>query len=277
MSVPHRVLHAVPSYRRRARSSALQLAWFAACLGCSAAVAQSTAQADAAMIALEQRSCESATDALNKGMANNEPKSFYLAGELFEYGVCLKTDPAKAASVYERAALLGDTDSARKLAVLYARGSGVQQSYKAAGRWYGVMRQEKNGLETPSAESYARPDAVVRTYTEAVHDFAELRTEYPRDAVAAGVTGKVRMRFDPRMGVATVVGSSDNTGLSMTHLGPNKRMFERALLAGYDDAVKALPKPDFPAAGDFATEREVQFDRSANSAAGPHGLQQLRR
>ncbi len=239
--------------------------------------AQSTAQADAALIALDQKNCEAATDALNKGMANNEPRSFFIAGQLFEYGICLKVDPAKSASTYERAALLGDTEAARSLAVLHARGAGVPQSYREAGRWYGVMRQEKQGLETPGAEFYARPDAIAKTYTEAVHDLAEQRMPYPRDAAVAGVTGKVRVRFDPRTGAANVVSSSDNTGLSMTHVGPNKRLFERALLAGYDDAVKTLPNPSIPDRGDFATERDVKFERNPNSAAGPYGLQQLRR
>lgn len=243
----------------------------------STASAQSTAQADAAVVALDQKNCEAATDALNKGMANNEPKSFFIAGQLFEYGVCLKVDPAKSASVYERAALLGDTEAARSLAVLHARGAGVPQSYQEAGRWYGVMRQERNSPEAPSGVSYAGPDAIAKTYTNAVHDLAEQRMSYPREAAVASVTGKVRVRFDPRTGAATVVSSSDNTGLSMTHVGPNKRLFERALLAGYDDAVKTLPKPAIPDGGDFASERDVKFERNPNSAAGPFGLQQLRR
>ena len=241
-----------------------------------AGFAQSTVQADAAVIALDQKNCEAATDALNKGMANNEPKSFYIAGQLFEYGICLKTDPAKSAAVYERAALLGDTEAARSLALLHARGAGVAQSYQEAGRWYAVMRGEKKGVETQSAESYAAPDAVAKTYTEAVSDFSEQRMTYPREAAVAGVTGKVRVRFDPRTGAASVVSSSDNAGLPMNHVGPNKHLFERALLAGYDDAVKTLPKPTIPATGDFTSEREVKFDRSPDSA-NDHGLQLLRR
>ena len=250
------------------------LAWFG---WLSAASAQSTAQADAAMAALEQKNCEAASDALNKGMANNEPKSFYLAGQLFEYGVCLKTDPAKAAALYERAALLGDNESARLLAGLHARGAGIAQSYKEAGRWYAVMQQDKKGLETPSADSYAAPDVVAKTYVEAVHDFAEQRMAYPREAVTAGVTGKVRVRFDPKSGAVALISSSDNTGASISHVGPNKRLFERTLLAGYDEAIQTLPKPAIPASGDYASEREVKFERGPNSASGPYGLQQLRR
>ena len=241
------------------------------------ASAQSTAQADAALIALDQTNCEAATDALNKGMTSNEPKSFFIAGQLFESGICLKTDPAKAAVVYERAALLGDTESARSLALLHARGAGVPQSYKQAGRWYAVMRQEKKGVETPNADSYATPETIAKTYTEAVNDLAEQRMPYPKEAAVAGVTGKVRVRFDPRTGAASVVSSSDNVGLSMNHVGPNKHVLERALLAGYDDAVKALPKPDIPPTGDFTSEQEVKFDRNPNAANGPNRLQQLRR
>lgn len=244
---------------------------------CFDAYAQSTVQADAAVAALDQKNCEAATDALNQGMANNEPKSFFITGQLFEFGICLKADPARAALIYERAALLGDTESARSLALLHARGAGVPQSYKEAGRWYGVMRQEKKGVETPGAEAYATPDAIAKTYTAAVHDLAEQRMVYPTEASVQGVVGAVKVRFDPRSGIATVVSSRDNVGLSAIHLGPNKHLFERSLLAGYADAIKLLPKPELPATGDYATEHEVPFERTRNGSAGPYGLQQLRR
>lgn len=200
------MLRAAPSHSHALRRALCALSTALLAIS-SNAIAQSTAQADAAVIALDQKNCEAATDALNKGMANNEPRSFFIAGQLFEYGVCLKVDPAKSASVCER----------------------------------------------------------------------EQRMTYPREAAVAGVTGKVRVRFDPRPGAATVVSSSDNTGLSMTHVGPNKRLLERALLAGYDDAIKTLPKPPMPDRGDFASERDIKFERNPNSAAGPYGLQQLRR
>lgn len=241
------------------------------------AYAQSTTQADAALVALDQKNCEVAVDALNKGMASKEPRSFFIAGQLFEYGVCLKGNPARAASVYEPAALLGEKDAARSLALLYARGAGVPQSYAEAGRWYAVMRQETKGAGTQSAASYASPDAIAKTYTDAVHDLAEQRMVYPREAVEADVTGKVRVRFDPRSGAATVVSSSDNTGMSMVHVGPNKHLFGRALLAGYDDAIKSLPKPAIPDSGDYATEREVKFDRTSKAANVPFSFDQLRR
>ncbi len=255
---------------------AAQFACFAWLLQGAATYAQSTAQADAAVIALEQQNCEAATDALNKGMANNEPKSFFIAGQLFEHGICLKTDPARSASVYERAALLGDAASARSLALLHARGAGVPQSYKEAGRWYAVMRGEKKGAETLNAESYATADAMAKTYVQAVHDLAEQRMAYPREATAAKVTGKVRVRFDPRTGAANVISSSDNTGQSMTHVGPNKRLFERSLLAGYDDAVKTLPKPSIPDTADYSTEHEAKFERVPGGASGSYDYQ-LRR
>lgn len=253
-------------------ASAMVLAGFG-----SSAYAQSSAQADAALLALGQKNCEAATDALNQGMASNEPRSYFIAGQLFEFGVCLKVDPARAAAVYERAALMGDADSARSLALLHARGAGVPQSYAEAGRWYAVMRQEKKGLETPNADSYAEPGAIAKTYVEAVHDLAEQRMVYPREAAAAGVTGKVRVRFDPRSGAATVASSGDNTGMSMMHVGPNKHLFERALLAGYADAIRTLPKPTIPDDGDYASEREVKFDRNSRLASGPFSFEELRR
>lgn len=237
-----------------------------------AAHAQSSVNADAALGALDRKDCEGVMDALNRGMAGNEPRSFYVTGQLYESGVCLRSDPARAAQAYERAALQGDSASSRSLALIHARGAGVPQSYREAGRWYGVMRQEQQ-----PAEAYASPEAVAKTYVDAVHDLAAQLMVYPRDAAVAGVRGSLRMRFDPVAGTATVVSSTDNAGSSMNHLGPGKRSFERALLAGYDAAITTLPKPIIPAVGSYATERDVPFDRNPNAAAGPSGLQQLRR
>ena len=236
------------------------------------AFAQSTIHADAALAALDAKDCDGVMDALNKGMAADEPRAFYMAGQLFESGICLRADAARAAATYERAALQGDVAAARSLALLHARGAGVPQSWRDAGRGYGVMRQQQNPMD-----AYAAPDAVAKTYVHAVHDLALQRMTYPRELATAGVRGTVVVRFDPQSGTATLVSSNDNTGSSLARVGPNKHTFERALLAGYDAARKDLPRPPIPAVGSFATEREVRFERHPNAAVGPYGLQALRR
>ena len=245
-------------------------------IGCFAAVALpglAVAQAERAMTALDQKDCDGAVDALNRGMADGETRSMFLVGQLFEYGICLKVDATRAAPIYEQAASRGDVASARSLALLDARGVGVPQSYAKAGYWFAVAR----GAKPASQDALAAPEDIVKTYVEAVHDLAEDNMVYPSRAAEQGIRGNVVMRFDPRTATATLVSSVDDQSTATNHLGPNKHLFERALAASYDAAIKALPRPDVPASGDFATDHEVRFSRDRNSRDGPYGYQGLRR
>jgi hypothetical protein len=235
------------------------------------------AQADRGIAYLDQKDCEAAFDAFNKGMADGEARSVYLVGQMFEYGVCLKVNPTRAAAIYEQAARLGDAGSARALALLNARGAGVPQSYAKAGYWFEVAAGRKPASDAPGGDAFATPEAMTRTYVEAVHDLAEDNMVYPPRAAERGVRGNVVMRFDPEAGTATLVSSADNQGTATDHLGPNKHLFERALAISYADAIRSLPKPELPATGSFATDHEVRFSRDRNSRDGPYGLQGLRR
>ena len=235
-----------------------------------------SAQVARALPALDQKDCGAATDALNQGMTDNEAASFYVVGQLFEYGICLKKDPAKAASVYSRGASLGDAPSAKSLALLLARGQGVAQSYPRSAYWFAVARRGRKEADAMNEDLFSTPDTVARTYVEAVHALAEQDVAYPDEAATKGVQGSVTMRFDPRAAAATLVGSTDNQGSSTSHLGPNRHLFERVLMASYDGAIKALPKPVLPDGVDYATDQRVAFDRD-RSSKGPQKSLDIRR
>ena len=234
-------------------------------------------QADRATIALDQGDCEAAVDALNRGVADGDLRSMFLVGQMFERGVCLKVNPARAATIYQQAATRGDTASARSLALLEAQGAGVPQSYAKAGYWLAVSRGTKPGVDAPSENAFSSPDQLVKTYVQAVHDLAEDTMVYPPLAAAQGVRGNVVMRFDPRSATASLVSSVDDQSNATNHLGPSKHLFERALATSYDVVIKVLPRPDVPATGDFATDHEVRFSRDRNSRDGPYGYQGLHR
>ena len=238
--------------------------------------AQATTRTTEALRLIDANQCEPAIDTINQGMLAGEPKAFYVAGQLFQYGLCLVANVPRALRLYERGALLGDRDCARTLALLHARGDGVAQSYQQAGRWYAVMNQEKVGLAAPSPESFKEPDAVVRTYIQAVNDQAIVSMTYPNAAIDKGVTGKVKVRFDPRFGRVRLVDSSDNVA-SGSSSEPNRHDFERALLAGYADAIRLLPQPSMSVNVDNSVEREVVFDRKVGQTSQPPGLQALAR
>lgn len=235
------------------------------------------AQADRAITALDQKDCEAAIDALNVGMAAGKMQSMYLVGQMFESGICLKVDLARAAAIYEQAAKLGDTGSARSLALLHARGAGVPQSYAKAGYWFAVTRGQKPAADAAGLEAFSTANAIEMAYVEAVHDLAEDTMVYPPQAAVQGVRGRVVMRFDPRSMTTSLVSSVDNQGAATNHLGPGKHLFERALATSYEAAIKALPKPELPVSGDFATDHEVRFSRDRNSSDGPYGYQGLHR
>ena len=254
-------------------AAVLLLAFWAA----GPASAQSTAFADRALRQVDDNQCEAAIETVNQGMRDQEPRSFYIAAQFFQNGFCVTQNVPRSLRLFERGALLGDRESARSLALAHARGDGVPQSYQQAGRWYAVMRQEKNGSEEPSAESFGTPEVLVRTYIEAVKDLAFLSLAYPKDAVEKGVTGTVKVRFDPRTARVTLLSSSDNLGTEVAP-EPNRHDFERALLNAYGDAIRILTRPSMSANIDNSVEQTVIFNRKVVAAANqPIGLYALPR
>lgn len=238
--------------------------------------AQSASKADDALARIDAKQCDAAVDLINEGMLAGEATSFFVAGQLFQHGYCLVQNVSRSIRLYERGALLGDRPSARALAIMHARGDGVPQSYPQAGRWYAVADTLKRDGSVATADAYAAPEVVVATYIAAVNDVAMAMTVYPREAVDQGVTGRVKVRFDPRFARVTIVTSSDSRG-STAAGSPDRHDFERALLAGYADAIRLLPRPAMSPNVDNSVEREVVFDRRVHRADQPEGLQWLAR
>ena len=238
----------------------------------SAAAADETSPAQTALRQIDDNQCEAAVDSVNQGMRGNEPRSFYIAGEFFRNGFCVGQNVPRALRLYERGASLGEREAARALALIHARGDGVPQSYVEAGRWYAVMRNEPG-----SPEAAGLPEAVIRTYIEAVKDLAFASLVYPKDAAEKGVTGTVKVRFDPRTARVTLLSSTDNLGTNYA-AEPNRHDFERSLLSAYGDAIRILPKPSMSPNVDNSVEQTVIFNRKVVAAANqPIGLYALPR
>lgn len=244
---------------------------------CLAAHAESTEKANAVLKLTDQNQCEQAVDLINQGMFAGGPESFCVAGQLFQSGFCLTQNVPRATRLYECGALLGDRLSARTLAMMHARGDGVPQSDQQAGRWYAILNgTHQDGAPEKSIDAYKEPDVVVDTDIAAMNDVAAAMTAYSRDAIDQGVTGTVTVRFDPRYARVTLVGSLDSTGNGAAP-PPNRHDFERALLAGYADATRVLPRPSLSPNVDNSVEREGSFDRKVYIANEPERLQSLSR
>lgn len=139
------------------------------------------------------------------------------------------------------------------------------------------MRRESTGTEAASAEAFAAPDVLVRTYIEAVKDLAFASIVYPKDAVDKGVTGTVKVRFDARFARVTLLSITDNLGTNAA-AEPNRHDFERALLTAYADAIRILAKPPMSPNVDNSVEQVVIFNRKVVAAANqPIGLWALPR
>lgn len=182
---------------------------------CALVHAQSSEKANAALKLIDQNQCDQAVETINQGMINGEPKSFYIAGQL----------------------------------------------YGSAGK---------------PVDACKEPAAVVGTDIDAVSDTAVAIMNYPRDAIDRGVTGTVKVRFDPRLAHVTIVSSSDSTG-GRSSGGPDRHDFERARLAAQANAIRVLPKPSMSPNVDNSVEREVVFYRKVAIANEPEGLQSLAR
>lgn len=261
--------------RRRLVASGVVLTAVLATLSAASVARAEQKQADRALALLDAHRCDEAVDAVNDGMRADEPKAHFVAGQMFQYGYCLIANVPRALRVYERGALLGDRDSARLLAVMHARGDGLPQSYPEAARWYAVMRREKHGGAAPPVDAFTTPEVAITTYIDAVHDLAALQVAYPSDAIDKGVTGTVRVNFDPRSGGVRLLASTDNVKSEI--VTPNRHDFERALFASYFAAIRLLPRPSMSPHVDNSSDREVVFDRKASRADQPSALQTLAR
>ena len=125
------------------RKTPSQKSWIAvlatACLGLASTGVWAAApkETQAVLAALEARDCPAAVRELNKALAESSPQALLLGGSLFEQGLCLKKDTARAARLYQRAADAGAPGAQGRLAALYA--SPAAGPNKGAAVWWGLQ------------------------------------------------------------------------------------------------------------------------------------------
>ena len=74
--------------------------------------------------------------AMKEFKSDDDPRSFYQIGFMYDHGEGVPQDGKEAAEWYRKAAEKGNIPAQYRLGVIYANGYGVEQDMKEAEKWY---------------------------------------------------------------------------------------------------------------------------------------------
>jgi hypothetical protein len=165
---------------------------------------------DRVVLRISAGDCAGAAARLNEGLAHNHPEVNLLAGSMFENGVCLKADWARAVGFYSKAFEGGQKAAMYRLMSGFAAPEHGPDA--AAALWWSHRPKGEFKIEgcTVSAGALGDPDRFVeelRTWTPirlatcnyVVGVMATVSGEvrYPEKAQAHSVEGDIIMQFEP--------------------------------------------------------------------------------
>ncbi len=163
---------------------------------------------DGIRVAIEARDCGLAVDRLKSGLKSEYPEVVMLAGSMYENGICVRRDWARAVDFYVQAHEAGEKDGAARLAAGYADPANGPDV--AAALWW----VRKTGFRLPRCavpeEAMVDPDRFVAelkgwpaarlaacNYMAGVLSTVSAEVKYPELASAHGIGGDVTLRFLP--------------------------------------------------------------------------------
>lgn len=201
-----------------------------------------------------KRGCDGIVPAVNKGIADGFLDASLLAAELFDGGMCVGKDPVRAAEVLDDAARKGSKVAEKRLALKFALGDGVSQSYAMAGAWFFGKGQGNAPL---TREDYSRG------YAAAILGLAIRHAQFPHAAAEVGAGADLAVALNPLKpleAAITVTSKRSRTvasGSAITHdFGRN---YGRMLREKIGEAVAQLPPPKKELLIDAVVEREISF------------------
>ena len=169
---------------------------------------------------INQRDCAGAVRKLNEGLANAYRDVYYLAGALYEEGICLKPNWDRAVTMYHRAYEGGRAEAASRISSGYAATVGGQD--RAAALWWAI----KAGQQLPGACQEVAPllgdadkfvDALRHwpagrleacAYVAGVMTTIKGDVDYPRLAADHGLQGSVSLDFMPAQAKIAITGQT---------------------------------------------------------------------
>lgn len=207
-----------------------------AALSAGPGVGTALAEVPDAVRAIDAGDCKRAGEEINKGLDRNDAQAYFLAGLLLETSGCMRTDAAKAARYYQKAAELGDPSAPDFLGALYGTGRGVPQDYAAAYRWFSKPRPNEASV-TPLDGEQAR----IAGYAYTVAHLARTKIRYPRMPQRDGTEASLVAVFDAGNGHVTFEQVRANTVVGSNV--PKPQPFVDEVSTAYAAAIVETPKP----------------------------------
>jgi hypothetical protein len=201
--------------------------------------------------------CDGIIPAVNTGMEQGYLNAFLLAAELFDGGLCLGKNPERAAGLLDSAARKGSSVAEQRLALKFALGEGVPQSYAMAGAWFFGKGQ---GTAALTKEDYSRG------YAAAIVSLAMRNVYVPRAAAEVGAGADLAVELNPLRPLDAAIAVTSRRGravaLGSTISRDYGKVYERALREKIEEAVSRLPAPQGDLLVDVNVKREIAFNFS---------------
>lgn len=240
------------------------LAAVAAAMLTAMGFAQESAHTITIRAALEKRECPAIVDAVNAGIAVNDPEAMYQAARLFDGLGCVAADKNRALSLYEKAADAGHAAAAGKLGTKHGLGEGVAQGYAQAAAWF--RKAMPQALQSVPAEL----DYSVG-YTMTLAQLTRERWRASADDIdQSGVSAAV-VKFNPATGKLTVDFERRPLFTSGSATSAARRAVWVALTEAWESAQKAAPAPEKSRLGAIELNARIDIEAPARDRAAGRG------
>lgn len=237
------------------------------------ATAAPAATFDEAVAAIRAKDCARLGQVVNAGIDKSAASLLYVAGLMFDEGLCVDSDARRARDFLDAGAKLGDRRAAVALGLHYALGDGLPRSYARAGAWLqhaeALELRDLSGREL-SARERLRRDALGEAgnllryghalpplpadgdpavewdgYLRSTHFLATRLIRYPRDALLSGVEGFYAVKVCPlteSVEISRARLAGDGVGPSADRARA-ERLLQREIERAYGEAQRVLPRP----------------------------------
>ena len=209
------------------------------------------AQGDAiapAVAAIKANDCAALGAAANRGIKESVPALLYVAGLMFEEGLCVEADRERANRFYRAAEAPGDWNAARDLGLRFALGDGLPRSFTRAYAWLDHARALRDAPGQPAPLRLPRTAAGTeedewRGYLYAVWWVGNSLTQFPPDVQVEGVDAETSVRVCPLKMQVEVKFDGVPGGQAAGALRPRRAAVQSELERAYSRALTVLPMP----------------------------------
>jgi hypothetical protein len=221
-----------------------------------------------AMEAIKSNDCQTLGDVVNRHLDTSTPVK-YLVGAMFEEGLCVERDLAKAARYYALADEGKSADAARDMGFEYVTGVHLPRSYTRAGAWFAkslmIRREGSSELKFPAGIPAlpvpgASPGSEWAGYLMSVGFIASRTQRYPGEALRLRTEGefvaKVCVHDGTVRTTAVMVQPGPSGGVATLQ---GKREILTGIEENYEKVLTSMPPPVEPAPGPMCFHQPLNF------------------